>query len=211
MNNINTIYCDFDGTITKQDAVNTFLDKFAPPEWVKSENLWIAGKISSMENAKRQVKLLPPLSTKAIDDYINSIKIDDYFVEFTKFLKKKNIKLVILSDGFDLFIKKTLEKYNLTNIEFFANKVIHNDGCKISLEFPYHNPDCEKKAGMCKCIRIKEKEFAYIGDGTSDLCVAQKASMLFATKSLKKYCEENLINHYPFNDFRDIISVLDKF
>ena len=51
MEKIDAIYCDFDGTITKKDAVNTFFEMYAPPKWLDSEQLWIEGKISSRENA----------------------------------------------------------------------------------------------------------------------------------------------------------------
>ena len=44
-----TIYCDFDGTITKEDSVNGFFEMYAPKSWMDSEKLWIDGKISSRE------------------------------------------------------------------------------------------------------------------------------------------------------------------
>ena len=209
MDKITTIYCDFDGTITKNDAVNTFFEKYADPKWIDFENLWINGEISSMDNAIKQVSLLPNLSEKQVDDYIETVEIDDDFVEFTNYLKANNIKLVILSDGFDLFIQKTLEKYNINDIEIYANHItLENSRFKIT--FPYHNHLCEKGAGMCKCEKINEKEFVYIGDGTSDLCVAKKATILFATKKLQKYCENSSIGHYPFNSFKDIIKTINN-
>ena len=145
-----------------------------------------------------------------LDDFIDSIEIDDYFVEFCQFLKKNDINLVILSDGFDLFIQKILEKNDIKNVKFYANHFLHNEDGSFSIEFPFYNPACEKKAGMCKCAMVKEQEFCYIGDGTSDLCIAQKAKILFATKSLKDYCKKHSLIHYPFNSFRDIIELLKK-
>ena len=184
------IYSDFDGTITKEDTVNRFFEIYATPKWIESEKLWIEGKISSRENAIIQVGLLNNISQKQLDDYINSIEIDDYFLDFVDFVKSKNIKLTILSDGFDLFIKKTLERYNL--------------------DIPYYNENCDKKAGMCKCQKVKENSFCYIGDGTSDLCIASKADLLFATKSLHKYCKDNKIKHSHFTSFRNIINILKE-
>ncbi|MBR1907910.1 MtnX-like HAD-IB family phosphatase [bacterium] len=207
MKMIETIYCDFDGTITKKDSVNEFFELYAP-NWMDSENLWIEGKISSRENAIIQVGLLKNISQRQLDDYINSIEIDDYFLDFVDYVNFKNIKLTILSDGFDLFIKRVLERYNL-NIPYYANKFIYNDG-KFSIEFPYYNENCSKKSGMCKCQKVKENKFCYIGDGTSDLCIASKAEFLFATKKLHKYCEENKIKHINFKSFCDILNLLNK-
>lgn len=208
MNDFKYIYCDFDGTITKEDSVNKFFEMYAP-NWIDSENLWIQGKISSRENAIIQVGLLKNISQKQLDDYINSIEIDEYFLEFVDYVKSKNIKLTILSDGFDLFIKKTLERYNL-NIPYYANKLIYKNG-KFNIEFPYYNENCDKKAGMCKCQKVKESKFCYIGDGTSDLCIAKKADFLFVTKNLYTYCKEHNIKHSHFKSFRNIIDIVRKY
>ena len=206
MNNFDAIYCDFDGTITKEDSVNSFFEMYAPQNWMDSEKLWIEGKISSRENAVIQVGLLKNVSQKQLDDYINAIEIDDYFLDFVNYVKSKNIKLTILSDGFDLFIKKVLERYNL-DIPYYANKLIYKDG-EFSIEFPYYNESCDKKAGMCKCQKVKENSFCYIGDGTSDLCIASRADFLFASKKLHEYCKENNIKHSYFTSFCNIIDVL---
>ena len=207
MERFDTIYCDFDGTITKRDSVNEFFELYAP-NWTDSEKLWIEGKISSRENAIIQVGLLNDVSQKQLDDYINSIEIDDYFLDFVDYLKSKNINLTILSDGFDLFIQKILERYNL-DIPYYANKLIYKNG-KFSIEFPYYNENCNKKAGMCKCQKVLENSFCYIGDGTSDLCIAKRADVLFATKNLHKYCEKNLIKHHYFETFSNIIDKLEE-
>ncbi len=208
MKRLDAIYCDFDGTITKEDSVNKFFEMYAPKNWLESEKLWIEGKISSRENAIIQVGLLKNVSQKQLDDYIEEIEIDDYFLDFVDYVKSENIKLTVLSDGFDLFIQKTLERYNL-DIPFYANKLIFNDG-KFNIEFPYYNDSCDKKAGMCKCQKVKEKSFCYIGDGTSDLCIASKADFLFASKKLHNYCKENNIKHSHFTSFRNIIDTLKE-
>ncbi len=209
MKEINSIYCDFDGTITKKDAVNTFFEMYAPQEWLYYEQLWIEGKITSRENAVKQVGLLPEITPQQLDEYIDGIEIDETFPEFIEFVKSKNIKFTILSDGFDLFINRTLEKHKIRNVEVFANHLIYKNN-KFSIEFPYYNSSCAVGAGMCKCGRVKEHEFCYIGDGTSDLCIAKKADYLFATKKLKNFCEENLINYTPFDSFRNIIEILER-
>ena len=207
-NKIDTIYCDFDGTITKGDSVNIFFEMYAPKNWMDSEKQWIAGEISSRENAVIQVGLLKNVSQQQLDDYINSIEIDDYFLDFVDYVRSNNIKLTILSDGFDLFIQKVLERYNL-DIPFYANKLIYKNG-SFDIEFPYYNENCDKKAGMCKCQKVKEDRFCYIGDGTSDLCIASRADILFASKNLHKYCKENNIKHSHFTSFRNIIDTLKE-
>lgn len=209
MSILTTIYCDFDGTISKDDSVNKFLSLYADEKWLEVESLWQEQKMSSKECLEKQVALLPKMDQKTFNDYVNAIEIDDYFVEFYEYLKNKNIELVILSDGFDLFIKRTLEKYGLSGIKYYANKLFYKDN-KFSISFNNYNPNCKILSGSCKCSKVKDKNFYYIGDGLSDMCIAQKAQKLFAKNNLKKYCEDNAIKHIPFSSFEDILDDLQK-
>ena len=209
MKKIKKIYCDFDGTITKEDMVNSFFEKYADEKWIESEKLWIEGKITSKENAIKQVSLIMKVTQKELDDFINQTEIDETFYDFYKFLNSKNIDLVIVSDGFDLFVKKIMERLGIYNIKYYANHLIYKDNL-FSIEFPYYNPGCKKGSGMCKCSKIDEKNYLYIGDGTSDLCPAHNAEMLFAKKVLRDFCDKNSIDYTPFETFSDIQNILSS-
>ena len=114
------------------------------------------------------------------------------------------MKLVILSDGFDFFIKKTLERYNLSEIKYFSNNLIINND-RLSVEFNSNNTNCERDSGTCKCSKTEIEKFYYIGDGLSDACIAGKATTLFAKHNLKKYCDEQKIEYINFETFEDIL------
>ncbi len=206
MNNFVKIYCDFDGTISKKDTLCTFFEQFADKKWLEIEKLWQEQKISSKECLEMQVNLLKEMDIQTLNNYIGSIEIDDYFVDFYKYLKSKNIELIILSDGFDLFIRKTLEKYNLSEIKYYANNLTFEDN-KFSVKFLNHNQDCKNKSGTCKCSKVNEIDYCYIGDGLSDACVAKNAKKLFAKGSLKKFCEKINLTYIPFNSFKDILDI----
>lgn len=209
MNALKTIYCDFDGTISKEDSVYKFLSLFADKKWLEVESLWQKEQISSKECLEKQVALLPKMEQKTFDDYVDAIEIDEYFIEFYKFLKMRNIELIILSDGFDLFIKKTLERNGLGEIKYYANSLFYKNN-QFDIKFNNYNPACNIQSGSCKCSQVKEKNFYYIGDGLSDVCIAKKAQQLFAKSNLKKYCERKNINHISFNTFEDILDELQK-
>ena len=91
-------------------------------------------------------------------------------------------------------------------------KILYHDNRIASSIFEVFsaNDSCDKRAGMCKCEKVKESSFCYIGDGTSDLCIASKADVLFASKNLHTYCEKNNIKHSHFTSFQDIINVLKE-
>ena len=125
-------------------------------------------------------------------------------MSFYKYVKERNIDFVILSDGLDLFIQKTLEKHRLSEIKFFTNRFVYKNE-RVFVDFINLNPECKFGTGACKCSKVKEKEFCYIGDGRSDICVGQKATLLFAKKHLREFCLENNVRHVAYENFGDIL------
>lgn len=201
------IYTDFDGTVTKKDTVNTFLEMYADASWTESEKAWVEGKITSRENALIQIGLIQPMGEKTLNEYIDSIELDDRFLDFHDYTNRHGIKVTILSDGFDLFIERALAKYGISDIPFYANHLVYRDN-RFGIEFPHFTASCKIGAGMCKCSKVTDDRYYYIGDGVTDLCVAKNADVLFASKYLDKYCNENDIRHVTFGDFGDILDYL---
>lgn len=209
MDEYKIIYCDFDGTITKDDYVNKFLTCFADPKWLDVENQWIAGEIGSRECMQKQVALIKEMSQEELNQFISSIEIDEGFVQFYHYVKSIGFELVVLSDGFDLFIREVLKRYNLIDIKYYSNTLLYKNK-KFSIEFQNSNHACKSGSGTCKCSKVREKNFYYIGDGLSDVCVAQKATILFAKDKLQKYCNRNKINYVNFETFNDVLDYFTK-
>ena len=206
-------FSDFDGTITKEDTLNKFLQLYAYPEWIDVENKWLEGKIGSKECIEKQMQMFPPINDKIIDDFVNSIEIDETVPDFLSYLKSENIDFYIVSDGFDLFIEKILKRYNLKDVNIFSNKLKIVNG-KFITKFPNFNTNCKRQSGVCKCNvvnknKIVTKRVLYAGDGLSDFCVSKNVDVLFAKGSLLEYCENTKnkdlnINPIGFDSFSEI-------
>lgn len=191
------IFCDFDGTITKEDTLNKFLRVYADKKWLELEDDWVSGKIGSRECTSKQMELVPSLTIEEIDKFINTIDIDENFKDFMEFVKSENIDFYIVSDGFDYFINRILEKNGFKEIRVFSNHLEVKDG-KFFCSFPYSNPKCKTGAGMCKCNIIKKEKNVtnavyYVGDGVSDFCASKCANKVFAKGRLLEYCKKNKI------------------
>lgn len=211
------IVSDFDGTITKTDTLAKFLEDYADPKWLDIENDWRDGKFGSQECLVRQFALVPNLTPVLIQDFLDTIEIDEGFISFCKRAKSKNIPIVVLSDGLDYFINIILEKNGLnflnviTNHAYFGGKY----NTDFIIEFPNDSSHCNNNAGTCKCKTVKDlkklyKEVIYIGDGASDFCVSKEATTLFAKSGLAEYCRQNSINYTPYKTYKDIIEVVFK-
>lgn len=213
------IFCDFDGTITKEDTLNKFLRLYADKRWLDIEREWEQGKIGSKDCISRQMNLLSGITENQIEDFLSDIQIDDYFFDFLELVRIHNVDFFVVSDGFDFFINRIFRKYGIKNVCLFANNLTFSNGEFIT-KFPYNNSTCKISSGVCKCNIIKKyrnvtKSLIYIGDGVSDFCVAEKADFLFAKQKLLEYCKRNkntdkFYNLIGFSDFSDIISYLKE-
>lgn len=202
------ILSDFDGTITTRDGLYSFIEQYAKGDWERIEQDWVDGKISSKECLTEEFKLVPNLSEELIENFIQTILIDETFINFYQKLVERQIDFYIVSDGIDYFINRILEKYGLYGIKTITN---HGEfkGEYFEITFPNDNPVCSNNAGTCKCKVLKDlkknyDEIIYIGDGASDFCVADKADILYAKKRLLKYCQDKGIKCFSYNNFEDI-------
>lgn len=203
------VLSDFDGTITEQDGLYTFIKTYALNGWEDIENSWSEGKISSKECLIEEFKLIPNLSEGLIDRFTSDIKIDEYFLDFYKIISDNNIDFFVVSDGLDFFINKILANHGLSDIKIISNHAEFIDG-NFKITFPNDSNQCLNNAGTCKCkilsdLKNQYNKIIYIGDGVSDYCVADKADILFAKLKLADYCKKNNIKHEYYNDFSDII------
>jgi len=201
------IFCDFDGTVTREDTIDKLLTNYADKKWLEIEELWEKGKIGSKECLERQLDCISNFSDELLSEFIDSIEIDKYFIDFIRNIKSQNIEFYIISDGFQLFIEKILEKNKIYDTKIFSNQVSLKNG-KLTASFPHNKEECEAKAGMCKCSIIKDyamnRKIIYIGDGRSDMCACKYADILFAKKKLINYCISKNINFIKYDNFNDV-------
>ena len=114
---------------------------------------------------------------------------------------------MILSDGLDAYIKRVLSNAGLNLVPFFAN---HTEfvGQKLTVSFPYTDAECNL-CGNCKRNHMlntsaDEDIIVYVGDGYSDRCPVRYADLVFAKRQLIKYCQEQNITYFEFNNFNDV-------
>lgn len=203
------VICDFDGTITKRDTLDVFLERYAHPDWHIWEKKWFEGEIGSRECIRKQFDLIDGMTEEELYRFLRSVEIDDYFSEFYNLAKSKGIKVAIVSDGFDLIIRTILEHNGINDIEIYTNHLEFNNGV-FTMKFPNISTDCKKESGTCKCKIVNTfkkicNTIFYVGDSVSDFCVCDKADYLFAKHRLLNYCKEKNIDCIEYNTFYEVI------
>jgi 2,3-diketo-5-methylthio-1-phosphopentane phosphatase len=202
------LFVDFDGTITKEDTCAAMVEAFAGDGWREINDRWERKEISTEQCANMTFNLFQA-DLNDLKRLLDTMEIDEYFMEFLAFCRKRNHLVYVLSDGYDFCIDAVFDKYDI-EAPYYANKMVYDGGFKI--ECPGSNPSCGI-CGTCK-TRLMEKlkgegnTVIYIGDGYSDTCPATKADIVFAKKDLYRFCRDNGISVKYFDDFSDIISYL---
>jgi 2-hydroxy-3-keto-5-methylthiopentenyl-1-phosphate phosphatase len=203
------VFVDFDGTITLEDVGDAIFRKFGCAEKTDKiiEDL-LSDKISSRQCWDELCNSVEYVNIKELDDFVGSLDVDPTFIPFVKFCSDNEIELIILSDGFDFYIKKLFGKASLVGLKYYSNRLIVNDEGKLSAEYPHYDSDSPTSAN-CKKNHIinhsSDYDFTiYIGDGNSDKDAAQYCDFIFAKNDLLKFCSKERISFYPFNNFIDV-------
>jgi 2-hydroxy-3-keto-5-methylthiopentenyl-1-phosphate phosphatase len=209
------IFVDFDGTITKIDVgENLFLEFGDRNRAQYLINNWNSELINSWDGWRELCKTIDTVNQEAIEAYLQSIEIDGTFKKFVDYCEVNQMPLKIISDGFDYYIKKILDKENLGSLEFSSNIMKLTTENKFYPVFPNAQEDCKCCANCKRNFVIEnsgEDDFTvYIGDGVSDRCPIQYCDFIFAKGSLLRFCETNRITYFPYSDFDDIINRLEE-
>ena len=200
------ISCDFDGTITRQDVVQAMLDRFADPSWREVEADWEAGRIGSRLCLERQTRLLR-VDPEELAAWVDAREVDPHAAAFFADCDALGLDVRIVSDGYDWVIGRVMARLGLQHVPVFANRLTPTGGGLWSVEFPHAQAGCA--SGACKCAIVAERRpRAHIGDGRSDVCVADASDVVFAKSTLLASRQARGLPSIAFTDFSEIRDVL---
>jgi 2,3-diketo-5-methylthio-1-phosphopentane phosphatase len=200
------VLTDFDGTITRTDVAEAILEEFAPRTWWDIEELHRSRKIGTRESMARQFDLLRAKQADLIRFVDEHVEIDETFLDFTTFCAGRGIRLEIVSEGLDFYVRYLMRKWNL-HLPLRTNHAVFEEG-GVRIEYPWADATCTL-CGTCKLFRLFELRTegfrtVYVGDGHSDLCPAIEADLVFAKAELAQLCDEEAIAYIAFKRFADV-------
>jgi len=202
------VLCDFDGTVARDDVGNLLFQKFSDAKKSRvAIREWKDGLISSRECLEREADMAR-VSREALDEFIVERKLDPYFKDFVDFARRRDMEIVIVSDGLDYYIEKMLIRTGLAHLDFYANAVKLNENT-LRVKFPFYDLlDC-KSCGNCKTYHMEKYKadgyfVVYVGNGFSDRCPSEYADLVFAKGDLLRYCRKNGVESTSFDNFRDV-------
>jgi 2,3-diketo-5-methylthio-1-phosphopentane phosphatase len=204
--------CDFDGTISVEDVIDSLLDRFGRPGWEQLEKDWRAGIIGSRECMTGQVGLLD-MSREQFEGHLAELWIDHAFPAFVAEVRRLGVPIRVVSDGLDAAIHQILGRYGLDDLPLAANRLSQRGAQGWQLSSPFQAEGC--RSGTCKCAcvddaRVGGARTLLIGDGASDFCAADRVDFVFAKHRLIEHCRAAGIPYVPITGFEDALEFLPR-
>jgi 2-hydroxy-3-keto-5-methylthiopentenyl-1-phosphate phosphatase len=206
------VQCDFDGTITEEDISFLLLDAFAQGDWRRLLRDYKEHKISVGEFNTKAFALVKADEDRLLDALQGRFKVRAGFREFVTYCLEKGLRLAIVSNGLDFYIRAVLTDLGLANVEVHAAQAsFRPEGMSVR----YVGPDGKKlkdgfkEAYVESFLRLGYR-VVYIGNGDSDVAPAKYAHHAFATGDLLAYGRENNLEYKPFETFLEVVRELNS-
>jgi 2-hydroxy-3-keto-5-methylthiopentenyl-1-phosphate phosphatase len=213
------VFLDFDGTITRRDATDAILEAYADPQWLRIEEDWKAGRLSSRACLAAQMALVTATQAQ-IDSLLDTVEIDTGFVALLGACAAHDTPVHIVSDGFDYCIQRILSRPSLCLAPYLGDMQIVSShlephGRQWIVDFTPFGDACAHGCATCKpatMARLKTNDgpAIFVGDGLSDRYAAAAADLLFAKDALAAYCDREAIPYTPYDNLATIASGLDR-
>jgi len=205
--------CDFDGTVSPRDIGAAFVERFSSggeaarvPELVG----WLEGRLGHRELTRAQCARVRASRDEAIA-FARGFALDPAFAPFARAALARGDEVMVVSEGFDFYVRELLEREGLGALPWAANHLRFEPDGAVAPEFPFADPACDD-CGNCKAQHVRRhraggRRVVMVGDGASDRHGALAADEVLARGGLLEWCRANSIAATPFHDFRDVAAV----
>jgi len=204
------IFCDFDGTITKNDNIIAIIRHFNPPGWEAIVDDIIRQRMSIREGVGKLFSLLPTSRQEEVVAYaISNAEIRDGFAELLAYCKAEQIPFYVTSGGIDFFVYPILARFDIPADHIYCNGSSFA-GETIEITWPHPcDDDCDRNCGMCKTTIMRRfpperYERILIGDSVTDFEGAKLADVVFSRSHLSEKCRELGLPFVPYETFHEV-------
>jgi 2-hydroxy-3-keto-5-methylthiopentenyl-1-phosphate phosphatase len=192
---------DWDGTVTEVDTLHMVIERYGDLDVFDALEERIDRDLTLQEVISLEMRTVTTSLDEAVAFLLDTVRVRPGFGE----LVAQHDPLIV-SAGFHELIQPLLDREGV-EARVTANHVEPRpDGWSASFA---PMPVCPVCGECCKRGAVGGLgEFAYVGDGVSDRCVALAASRRFARAGLATWLEEQEVAYEPFEDFVDLAARL---
>ena len=199
---------DFDDTAAVQNVAELLLNRFGDPSWTDVRQQFRDGVMNLKEYQEITFRNIRA-DRSAMQHYVREhATLRPYFNELHYFCRSHDIPLAVVSQGLDFYISALLEREGFRDVPIYAVNTSFDQG-RISYHYHHAYPGRESQ-GNSKALIVEQyqKQGYYVvfaGDGASDQEASQQADLVFAHRTLARFCETEGIDYKPFRDFKPIL------
>lgn len=201
--------CDFDGTIAPQDIGAAIVHRFSAGRDAERRSLlerWRAETIGHREMIEEECRLLDADEEETLA-FSRGFAIDPAFAPFARAHEARGDQVMVVSEGFDLYVKDQLAREGLAHLPWAANR-LRFEGRRVLPEFPFFDATCGRcgncKAQHVRAWRARGYRVTLVGDGLSDRCGARAADQVLARGELLAWCRRQGVPARGFESFADL-------
>lgn len=193
------VFCDFDGTIAEEETLVAVFQKFAPDLAAELVPAMHRRRVKLRDGVARILESIPSVCYPEILDFMRGRKIRDGFSELLDFLDGERIPLIIISSGLRGMVETVLGPL------YSRIHAVH--ALDVEIDGPFLRPISPAMSDeeiVAKPIIMARYEPAFrvaIGDGVTDIRMAEQSDLIFARDRLKAYLTEHRMPFLPFEDF----------
>ena len=204
---------DFDGTMTEHDFYLLAIERLIPPGTPNFWEEYRAGTISHFEALRRYFAAIRE-SEPAVQQVVNSMKLDPRLREGIDRLRRAGWGVVVTSAGCDWYIRRLLRSADV-EIPVFANPGTYVEREGLVMQRPTTSPFHSENLGVDKTAVVRKlislgKNVAYAGDGFPDADPARLVpdSLRFARGDLATVLDAEKLAYRPFAVWFEIAAFL---
>jgi len=202
---------DLDGTLTQERSIWEYIHKRLGKWYGFAEEYqkqFLAGKISYEEFCERDARVWKGMRVKELEEIVQTVPFHAGADELIPYLKKKDLKLAMISSGLSFLSDWVHQKYGF---DFsVSNDLLHENGIltgKVKIQV-YYDQKAEWVKRILKEFGIKPEEAIAVGDSKGDIDMFQKAGFSVAFNSSCKDLDQIANVCIQSQNLADIISNL---
>jgi HAD superfamily phosphoserine phosphatase-like hydrolase len=201
--------CDFDGTVSPEDIGAAFVRRFSRAGEAERRALlerWQSGAVGHRELTRLECEGLEARENEA-RAFALRFRLDPHFAPFVREARGRGDAVMVVSEGFDFYIRDQLERVGLGDLPWASNRAWFEDG-GVRPEFPWSEEGCGR-CGNCKAQHVRRYQAlgfhaVLVGDGISDRCGARAADTVLARGGLLAWCRAEGLSSRAFDTFSDV-------
>jgi phosphoserine phosphatase len=208
---------DLDGTLTQERSVWEYIHKRLGKWYGFAEEYqkqFLAGKISYEEFCERDARVWKGMRVRELEEIVRTVPFHAGADELIPYLKKKDLKLAMISSGLSLLSDWVHQKYGFDYS--VSNDLLHENGVltgKVKIQV-YYDQKAEWVKRILKQFGIKPEEAIAVGDSKGDMDMFQRVGFSIAFNSSCKDLDQianvciqsqNLVDIIPKLPFKNIM------